>query len=387
MVRRRLPSRQTENIPLNQASGRVLAREIVSPEALPAFNRSTVDGYAIKASDSFGSSESFPAFFTLVGEVTMGEGSDIVLNPAQCAWIPTGGMLPRGADAVVMVEYTERLGDDTVLVYRPAAGAENVMQTGEDIQEGQTLYAAGCLLRPQDIGMLASLGIGQVPVWKPFRVGVISTGDEVIPLQQKPAPGQIRDVNSHALAAAVLSTGNFARMYPIVGDEYLLLKQAVEEALAENDIVILSGGSSVGVKDVTLDVLTSFQGSELLFHGIAVKPGKPTLAVGLENHLLIGLPGHPVSALMVFHILLKPLLMTGSHDFVMAECAENIASQPGRDDFIPVQLKNVEDGWLAAPLLGKSGLMSILSKADAYIHIPCEQQGLRRGQQVKAWLF
>ncbi len=387
MVKRRLPGRSSEKVSLQQAYQRVLAENLYSPEALPAFDRSTVDGYAIRSGDSFGSSESIPAFFNLVGEILMGEDSDISLEPAQCAWIPTGGMLPRGADAVVMVEYTEKLGDDTVLVYRPVAGAENVMQTGEDIGEGKLLYPSGQLLRPQDIGLLASLGFSDLKVLRPYRVGIVSTGDEVIPLQHKPSPGQVRDVNSYAIAAAVSSTGNLPMIYPIVEDEYSALKQTVETALAQNDFVILSGGSSVGIKDVTLDVLTSLPDSELLFHGMAIKPGKPTLAVGVMQQLLIGLPGHPVSALMVFHILCTPLLKMGTPGFVLAQSSENIASQPGRDDFIPVQLKQQDNGWLAVPLLGKSGLMSILSRADGYIHIPYEQQGLKKGQKVKAWLF
>lgn len=384
---RHFPAREREYVPLNLAFHRVLAAPLVSPEPLPAFHRSTVDGYAIAARDSFGSSESIPAFLNLMGEIPMGRESSISLKPGQCAWIPTGAMLPPGADAVVMVEYTEKLGDDKVLVYRPVAAWENVMQKGEDVEPGQALYGEGQKLRSQDVGFLASLGFSRVEVFRPYQVGVISTGDEIVGLEEVPAAGQVRDVNSYALNAAILFTGNNARNYPLVQDDRLALKAALGKALAENQLVLMSGGSSVGIKDMSLDVLMAFPGADLLFHGIAVKPGKPTLAVKIGERLVVGLPGHPVSALMIFLILCVPALLQQEPRFLNAVCSENIASQPGRDDFIPVRLTRQAAGWIAEPLLGKSGLMSILSRADAYIHIDYEQQGLRKGEQVKAFIF
>ncbi|HWP98529.1 MAG TPA: gephyrin-like molybdotransferase Glp [Syntrophomonadaceae bacterium] len=386
-VRQHFPSRMSEVVALEQACNRVLAVPVQSPEPLPAFHRSTVDGYAIQAQDSFGSSESIPAFFTLVGEVPMGEVPGFDLLPGQCAWIPTGGMLPPGSNAAVMVEYTEKLGEDTILVYRPVSLWENVMQRGEDIQTGQFLYEAGFRLRAQDIGLLASLGFTSLEVYRPYRVGIISTGDEIVEVESHPAIGQVRDVNSASLTAAVQTTGNLPCTYPIVRDDFGLLKATLEMALRENDLVLMSGGSSVGIKDVTLDVLQDLPDSELLFHGIAVKPGKPTLAVRVGRKLVVGLPGHPVSALMIFLIICRPVLGFAGTGFQEALCSENIASQPGRDDFIPVQLTNRGDAWTAQPLLGKSGLMSILSRADAFIHIGYEQQGVLQGQTVTAILF
>lgn len=386
-INNHVPPAGQEVVSLDLAYNRTLAAELVSPEQLPAFSRSTVDGYAINARESFGCSESLPAFFTLAGEVVMGQAAESAVSPGQCIWVPTGGMLPRGADAVVMVEYTEKMGEDVILVYRPIAGWENVMQVGEDIATGQVLYQPGKRLRAQDIGMLASLGIENVPVKKPYRVGIISSGDEIVPVSQKPLIGEVRDVNSLCLAAAVRQSGNLSQTYPIVKDDYNSLKKAIKKALSENDFLIISGGSSVGVKDVTMDVLLSLPQARLLFHGIAVKPGKPSLAVALGERLVVGLPGHPVSALMVFHVLLMPLLAQKAFDCIAALCLENIASQPGRDDFIPVSLRSEGGEWTVQPIFGKSGLMSILARADAFIHIPYEQQGIKKGEIVKAYIF
>lgn len=386
-VKQFFPSPRSEKLGLSAALHRVLAVPVLSPEDLPFFHRSTVDGYALDAASSYGSSESMPAYLSLRGEVKMGEASRLALQKGECCWIPTGGMLPAGADAAVMVEYTERLGDDTVLVYRPVAPWENVMQRGEDIRKDQVIMPAGKTLRPQDIGLLASLGITQVQVQSPLRVGILSTGDEIIPAEAEPGPGQVRDVNSFTLAAAVRADGGSPTNYPIIADDFSVLKEAVGQALEENDIILLSGGSSVGIMDVTLDVLLSFPGAGLLFHGVAVKPGKPTLAVSIGDKMALGLPGHPVSALMMYHVICSPALRTTRAGWVHAQLQVNLASQAGRDDFIPVVLKEEEEGIVATPLLGKSGLMRILSMADGYIHIPYEKQGLEAGQYVQVHPF
>lgn len=386
-ITKHFPESQTEIVSLLNSYNRILAREVTSAENLPAFSRTTVDGYAVNAGDTFGSSESLPGFLDLVGEVEMGKPPQFKIASGQCSWIPTGGMLPEGADSAVMVEYTEKLGDKTILVYRPVAPLENVMQKGEDVAQGQHLFPAGKKVRPQDIGLLASLGISEVPVFKPYKIGIISTGDEIIPVQDIPTLGQIRDVNSHSIAAAILSCGAIPRCYPLVKDSLDDLKNSVAEALQENDAVLMSGGSSVGVADFTLDVLLSFPDSELLFHGIAVKPGKPTMAVRIGEKMVIGLPGHPVSALMMFYIICAPVLRFVASQVNDAGITANIASQAGRDDFIPVQLINDQKGKLAQPLLGKSGLMSILALADGYIHIPYEKQGLEAGEIVRVNMF
>lgn len=386
-IKEYFPAGQVEDVSLLKAYGRVSATVVRSPEPLPGFSRTTVDGYALNAADTFGCSESMPAFLDLVGEVKMGAMTKLELQPGQCCWIPTGGMLPEGSNAAVMVEYTERLGEDTVLIYRPVGPWENIMQKGEDILEGQEVFPPGKQIRPQDIGLLASLGKKFIQVYKPYNIGIISTGDEIIPIGDKPQAGQIRDVNSYALAAAVRECGSLAHIYPIVKDSFNQLKEVVDQGLKDNDVLLLSGGSSVGIKDVTLDVLLSYPDSELLFHGIAVKPGKPTLAVRIGKQIVIGLPGHPVSALMMFYIVCAPALRFTPGLEQEALISMNLPSQAGRDDFIPVRLVYDKGRRIAVPLLGKSGLMSILSLADAYIHIEYEKQGIKQGDIVKAYIF
>lgn len=382
-----MPDRRLEIVPLKFASGRILAKDILCPEDLPAFNRSTVDGYAVEASDTFGCSESLPAFLDLIAFVNMGQKPDFTIQASQCAWIPTGGMLPEGSNAVVMVENTEKMGSDTVLIHRPVHPYENVMIKGEDVSRGSILFYRGHKLRAQDLGMLASLGISELKVFTPWKAGIISTGDEIIPVEQTPQGAEVRDVNSYSIAAAIMDAGGEPSTYAIVPDDSRQLKAAVERAVKENQVVFLSGGSSVGAADYSLEVLLSFPGARLLFHGIAMKPGKPTIAVAWEDHLLIGLPGHPVSALMVFQAICRPV-MGGAHGpMLFGDLSENLASQAGRDDFVPVQLIEEEDGLTIRPLLGKSGLMSILARADGFIHISNEQQGLLKGQRVRVYSF
>lgn len=377
----------TELLPLERCTNRLLAADIISPENIPAFTRSTVDGYAVACEDTFGSSENLPGILDYSGEVLMGQQPGFAIAAGQCAWIPTGGMLPTGSNAVVMVEYTEKLDDKTILTSRPVGPWENVMQAGEDIAEGKQVFSRGQRMRAQDIGLLASLGIHELSVFKICRVGVISTGDEVIPIHKKPALGQVRDVNSYAIGSAIQSCGAITVNYPLVPDDPVQLRDAMTHGLAENELLLVSGGSSVGTADYTLEAMLSFPDSELLFHGIAMKPGKPTLAVRVGKQLIIGLPGHPVSALMVFHIICASLLNSFSRQTMQGRLLINVASQAGRDDFIPVRLIESEGELTVQPLLGKSGLMNILAQADGYIHIEYEKQGLYSSEVVTVNLF
>lgn len=382
-----LPERNSETIALPHALGRELAHGVYSPEPIPSFARSTVDGYAVRAEDTFGCSESLPAFLSYQGEIQMGQKPGLEIMPGQCCWIPTGGMLPLGTDAAVMVEYTERLGDDTVLVYKPAGPGDQIMQIGEDADQGGILLFQNHCLRSQDLGLLASAGVEQVNVKKKYRVGIISTGNEIVALGSHPQPGQVRDVNSISLAAAVQSAGALAKTYPIVPDDKKMLREAVATACNENDWVLMSGGSSIGIKDMTLEVLMSFSQAQLLFHGIAAKPGKPTLAVKIGSKLVVGLPGHPVSALIMLGVVCKPFLDSKPSRQLTAIAGANIASQAGRDDYIAVYLEEKDGQRVAQPLLGKSGLMTILSKANGYIHIGHQQQGISLGETVLVTRF
>lgn len=377
----------TELMPLESCFDRNLAADIISPENIPAFTRSTVDGFAVNCEDSFGSSESLPGMLDDAGSVLMGKTPDFEITAGQCAWVPTGGMLPTGSNAMVMMEYTERLDEKTVLIFRPVGPWENVMQVGEDIAAEELVFHRGQKMRPQDIGLLASLGIKELSVYKPYRVGVLSTGDEIVPFQEKTRLGQIRDVNTCAISAALQSCAAIPHPYPLVKDDLPALKQAIAKGLAENDLLLVSGGSSVGIADYTLEAMLSFPGAELLFHGVAMKPGKPTLAVRVGPQLIIGLPGHPVSALMIFHIICAPLLRQYKAWQKQGRLTINIASQAGRDDFIPVRLWENETGLAVQPLLGKSGLMNILAQADGYIQIPYEKQGLQANEEVIVNIF
>jgi len=387
LIKDHFPAQTIEYLPLENCHTRVLALDVTSPEDMPAFNRSTVDGYAVRAEDTFGSSESLPGMLDYVDAVQMGQEPQFTIGNGQCAWIPTGGMLPIGSNAAIMVEYSEKLGKDTILISRPVAPGENVMQKGEDIKREALIFRSGKILKAQDIGLLASLGIDQVPVFKPYQVGIISTGDEIIPLHHVPVAGQVRDVNSYAIAAALESCGAIPRRYPLVEDDPASLREAMANALHENDVVIVSGGSSVGTADYSVEVMLSFPDSKMLFHGIAVKPGKPTIGVRVGKKVIVGLPGHPVSALMVFNILCAEIIRPDAVRQVEAQISVNVASQPGRDDFIPVQMAGDPDNRQAKPLLGKSGLMSILAKADGYVHIPYQKQGIKAGEMVKVNLF
>lgn len=387
LLRDNWPSLRPETVALGEGLGRRLAVGITADEDSPSFPRSTVDGYAVVAEDVFGASEAIPAFLALKGEVFMGSSPDFAIDPGECAWIPTGGMLPEGANAVVMVEYTEKLGDDTVLITRPSGFGDNIIRIGEDCRSGETAVPVGRILRPQDIGVAAALGFSEIKVERPISVGIISTGDEIVDIADSPRPGQVRDVNSFILAAAVRKLGGRATTYGVVPDDFDQLKQTVCRVLAENDCLMMSGGSSVGTRDMSLQVLLSFPDSRLLFHGLSIKPGKPTLAVKIGDQLAIGLPGHPVSALMVFNVLVGQMVSSGQSHAVRAVLHDNVASQSGRDDFVRVSLLEKDDDLWAVPVYGKAGLIRVMAEAQGFIHIPYEKQGLSRGEKVTVNIF
>ncbi len=386
-----------EKIELISASKRVLAEDIIAKENIPGFNRATVDGYALKAGDTFGASDGLPAYLEVIGEIRMSEIPSLLVCSGQTARISTGGMLPEGADAVVMLEYTEQIDETMIEANRPVALWENVLRADEDIKKGEILLKKGQLLRPQDIGLLAALGWGTVLVYKKPGVAIISTGDEIVPVHSQPKPGQVRDINLYALGASVEEIGAIPHYRDIIPDDELALEKELRKCIEsdEIDMVLISGGSSVGSRDYTLKVLNHLGSPGVLVHGLALKPGKPTI-ISLNNQKpIIGLPGHPVSTLIVFESIVKKILSDlkgeilplGLNRTVEALLENNIASEGGREEFIRVILKKKDGKFWAVPVLGKSGMISTLAKADGYIVIGLNQEGLYQGDLVTVYLF
>jgi molybdopterin molybdotransferase len=387
----RFPLLDTEEVPLAQGLNRVLAEPIVSKEDLPPFIRSTVDGYAVRAQDTFGASESLPSLLEIVGEVDMGEVPALELNNGKAARIPTGGMLPAGADSVVMVEYTEELDQQSVAISRSVAPLENVIRPGDDFRAGQVALQAGRRLRPQEIGLLAGLGQEKIIVRRQPKAAIISTGDEIVPVEQDPRPGELRDINSHSLAAMVRECGGVPLLLGLAPDQFAELRTKCQQALDGADICLISGGSSVGSRDLTLDVLTSFNHSEILAHGVAISPGKPTILVKTGEKGFWGLPGHVASAMVVFQVLVRPFmsylsgtdLSLGEGRPIQAQLSRNVASKQGREDFIRVRLRQDDSGLAADPIFGESALISTLVHADGLIRIHRQAEGLYAGETVE----
>jgi molybdopterin molybdotransferase len=364
----------------------------MASEDLPERARSTVDGYAVQAADSFGASDSIPALFTVVGAVEMGALSDLLIGSGQSAYIPTGGFLPSGADAVVMVEYTNRVDQASIEVTRPVTSGANVLSQGEDVETGEVIVSAGEPLRPQDLGLLAALGINSVCVYRQAKVAVISTGDEVVPIDRKPKPGQIRDANGYSISALVRAAGAIPIPFEIVPDDAGMLRTTLADALAQTDVVVLSGGSSVGMRDLMVEVVSVFPGAEVLAHGIAIRPGKPTLLARYGEKAIFGLPGHPVSALIVAMIFLSPFLRyiqgcslekgpLGNH--TRATLAVSMHSTIGMEDYIRVRLERTADGdYVARPVFGKSSMLSTMARANGVIVVPAQAEGLVEGAAV-----
>jgi molybdopterin molybdotransferase len=381
-----------ETVDLIDAAHRIAAQDLLAKEDLPPFDRSTVDGYAVNSKDTFGAGEAAPALFTVVGEVMMGGVPAFELLPGQAAAIPTGGMLPKGADAVIMLEYTERMDDEVLLVSRAVAPGENLVIKGEDVCRQTKLIVQGQIIYSQHVGILAACGYSRVPVYKKLHAAIISTGDELVDVSETPKMGQIRDINSYSLGALLKEMGCVVRRLGIVRDNYEAFLEAVTKAMEDSQLIIISGGSSVGARDYTVKALEELGG--VLFHGIAVKPGKPTI-FGLAGEVpIFGLPGHPVAAMMVFRELVAgaAYLLMGNkkrqrEKGMWVKLERNIPSAPGRDDFISVRLHKEAFGYTAEPILGKSGLIHTIAAADAVLHIPAEQGGLYAGDLVEVFII
>ena len=382
--------RPPETVGLDRALGRVLAREIRAAQFVPGFDRSTVDGYALRGADTFGCSVSIPALLTCTGAVEMGKEPAFAVGPYQCAAIPTGGALPEGADAVQMVEHTEDYGGGEIGIVKSVPPGANLIFKGDDVKPGDLVLPKGRRLEPQDIGALAALGVTQVPVVPKLRVGLISTGDELVPREGDPGPGQVRDVNGPLVAALLAQVRAEPVPLGIVPDREELLREAVEKALETCDCVVLSGGSSVGEKDAACRVMASL--GEVLCHGVAMKPGKPTLLGKAGGKPILGLPGHPVAALFTAKLFLIPLLArlegrTWAERTVSARLAQTVPANHGRAQYTGVTLEEKPDGLWAVPIWGKSGLITTLAGADGFFCVPRDREGIPAGESVEVSLF
>ncbi len=379
-----------EIINIEDSLGRILAEDLTSDINLPDFARTTRDGYAVRAASTFGASEGSPAYLTIKGQVGMGEVPSFSINSGEAARISTGGMLPEGADSVVMIEHTEMIDATVIEAYRSVAPGQYVITVGEDIQQAATVLTAGQQIRPQETGLLAALGCETFKVYRKPRVGIISTGDEIIPIQTAPKLGQIRDINTHTLFNQVRQAGGMPRSFGIVSDDYDTLFERCSQALQQSDLILISGGSSVGTRDFTIEVLSNLPDAHILVHGISISPGKPTILAEVGGKQFWGLPGHVVSAMVVFAMVVKPFLykISGRTDLaietigIKAQLARNISSAQGRVDYIRVKLVNQKGSVWAEPVLGKSGLINTVVKADGLVAIDQHTEGLDSGAEV-----
>ncbi len=421
------PLPDSESINVISSLNRILAEDILAPHPLPDFQRSTVDGYAVRANDTHGASDSLPAYLTLIGEVPMGDAPSFEIVQGQCALIHTGGMLPKGADAVVMLEYTQSVGagrprpnlpmnetgrenltptKSEIEISRAVADGENVIRIGEDVAQGQLVLPKGTLIRPAEIGGLLALGITSLRVGRKVWVGIISTGDEIVEPSRSPRPGQVRDVNSHTLGALVEKSGGVPIRYGIISDQFEALKDAAAKALSECDMVIITAGSSASTRDMTADVIRQLGDPGVLVHGINTRPGKPTILGVCNGKAVIGLPGNPVSALVNGYLFVVPVIekllgaLPKPKATVQAFLTVNLPSQAGREDWIPVKLiVNRQSSTLAPdasagvvnynadPIFGKSNLIFTLASADGLLRIHPDATGLSAGEIVEILLI
>ncbi|MCC5439490.1 molybdopterin molybdotransferase MoeA [Clostridium botulinum] len=377
-----------EEVELLSSMDRVIYEDIISHINVPNFRRSTVDGYAVNSKDVAGASESMPAMMNYRGEVFMGKIPEVNMDfPGDCVYVPTGGMIPEGSDSVVMVEYTERVHEDTVLINKATAYGEKVVEIGEDIAKEEIMIKKGERLRPYEIGVLSSLGITKVPVCRKPKVAIISTGDEIVDPNKEPNLGEVRDINSYLLQASIIEDGGIPINYGIIRDDFNLLKNTVEKAIEDTDIVLISGGSSVGKKDVTIDVINSLGDPGVFVHGIAIKPGKPTIIGNVKDKIVFGLPGHPLSAAIVYKVIVKYYIdkIAGVKEKVFPiVCKFNINyhSAKGREEYLPVTLNWQENEIIASPIFSKSGLISGFSKAYGFIKIDKNLEGIKKDEKV-----
>ena len=370
---------ETEKVNIDSALFRVLSEDIVSAEDIPAFDRTTVDGYAVCAADTFGAGNAIPAQLEIVGEIKMGEAADFTLKRGQCAKISTGGMLPKGADAAVMVEHTDN-ADGLCLIYKSVSPSENVTKKGDDIAKDDTALKKGTLINSATLGVLAALGIYEVNVYKKPVIAVISTGDEIV--SGAPKLGEIRDINTFLLTAAAKEYGCEVIKYGAVKDDKNEIENAVKSCVKNADCVLISGGSSAGTRDMTVDIIDSL--GTAFFHGIAMKPGKPSIFGTVDGKPVFGLPGHPLAAYFVFRLIVTEYIKTvfnmpADKPKKSGSLAVNIPSNHGREEYLCVKQNESNE---VVPMHTKSGIISVLGEAEGFIKIPRNAEGLAKGTNV-----
>ena len=386
-----------ESVSIENAYGRVLVQDIVSHENLPGFNRSTMDGYAVNSADTFGSSDTMPVYLQVKGQVLMGQNSGINLQRGETCQIPTGGMLPDGADAVVMFEHTSLIDNKMVEIMKTVSPGENVIMFDEDVRKGEVILRSGHRLRPQDIGALAGLGILEVKIFKRPVVAVISTGDEVVSPDKPISMGEVRDINSYNLSGMISACHAIPLKKGIVKDDLDKLREIVKQALNDSDMLLITGGSSVGVADYTAKVINELGTPGVLFHGVAMKPGKPVIGGVVEGKPVFGLPGHPAAITVSFETFIEPLLIKLSGEIqnpvlpsrriTRALFSRNLSSPVGREEHIRVTVERRNGAFWAVPVLGKSGLIKTLVRADGIVVVPMNKSGVYEGEEVEVRLF
>ncbi len=381
-----------EQMRIDDALGRTAAEDIYCGIAMPEFERSTVDGYAVFSKDTFGASESLPVFLDVIGKVEMGKATDLPISAGKAVYVPTGGMIPKGADGMVMIEYVEELDELTIAVHDSIAPGDNIIFVGDDIKAGELLLKKGEVIRPQHIGTLTAAGIETAAVFAKPRMAIVSTGDEITDPFGDVSLGQVRDINAYVLAAMASDMGAEVTYKGIVEDELDLLVNTIGKLKESNDIVIISGGSSAGNKDVTAKAIDILGNPGVFVHGIAVKPGKPTIIGKSDNKAIIGLPGHPVSAAIVFRVFVGFLLDMLNHRsskklFIHAACSSNVHSSPGKETYQMVDIIEENGCYTAVPVYAKSAAISLLSKAKGIVTIPMNTEGIRKGETVRVELL
>ncbi len=380
-----------ESVSLENLVGRIISRDIVSNVSIPDFNRSTVDGYGVRLRDLVGASESNPAVLDIAGSVDMGSISEQVLKSNETLYIPTGAHVPDEFDGVVMIEHTEVI-DDELFIYRPISNNENMVLKGDDVSEGQVCIEAGTIIKANHVAIIAALNYKEVFVYEKIKVSIVSTGDELVEVGSDYKRGQIIDTNAYTIGSVLNNMGCEIVSSCIVKDKYEIVKEALVNGIRTSDIVIFSGGSSVGKLDFTSDVINEMGNPGVLVHGIAIKPGKPTIIGKVEDKIVFGLPGHPASCLIslktvVEEFIKDKLKIIDNEKPIVCKSGFQVNLNNGRDNYYMVKLKLTDGEYIAEAIRGTSGMVSLFSLADGYIKVPMEKEGLYMGEKLQVHLF